>query len=998
MAVDPSGALIPDAAAAPDPGMFDGLVNIPTVESDALGLDEQSMVSEEGVQVAGPMGKLGADIGSGVARLFGKTLSEARKKSLDPEFKAKKAEREPSLFDMAAEPEAPPAKPEAPDPETTGPILKELSDDVRDAGLPPAAPGTPERFKTADPYENYIRIGDKDVAAALEPPPLKKGQGLSDFNDKKLPDEASIQERIEFNSKQFAGKIDEAKRGKITFEATKQLSDLIGTSPKKLAAAILKRQKGQAIYVEGKGMMETMLASKNLMITEMRKLDGLADIAKTGSDEQAMAFRYQLELVANLQKNLKGAETEIARSLGAMRIPATGAPSDPALAAEFAARSQRDLTMMLGDYGGADNVRMMADLYSRTGAPHKKSAFIKGMGKARLVGDAVYEVWQHALLTNLVSQTKNILGNILTMFISNIETSGAAAIGSVRRAAGAEGGVTFGDLNAKVFGQTMSFMSALKYAGQSFATGKSIIPGTKIDAAQGAGRKHMNAFSGEALGATGGLATGIDVLGNILTGGRVAFRALEFGDTFFKVLAAQGKTWEEAMSVGQARGLKGEALSDFIADFVNDPPVYAMDRAAAEARYITLQTELDASGKGFKALQNIPGMRWMVPFLKTPYNSFKWAFIDRTPLGLWWGDTARKIRAGGREADEAIARVSVGTSMATIATMLTYGGVITGGGPVGRGERATDRRLGIQNYSWRIGDQYYSYAGTEPFASVIGIWADVGQIMASGHLKTEEERGELFAAALAGTAYNMTNKSFMQGFATFIEATSDPNRYSKSMMKNLIRSVIPRLASQIERINDPTIREARSYVDEIIAQIPGLSSTLKPRVDLWGRDAKIGIPTPGGGTNLAFGPDIISPIFVSRYKPNPVDLELKRMKFGLSPPADTLLYQGMEEPMQLTDDERYWYQQTAGKLSFERLSVFVGTDEYKQLKKQSEKGNVFVTELLTNQIRGIHTLAKKKAEGDLISESEFSESITDRITLILELEAEVKAQQIGQMQ
>ena len=998
MAVDPSGALIPDADAAPDPGMFDGLINAPIVDSDAMGVDEQPMVSEEGIQVAGPMGKLGADIGSGVARVFGKTLSEARKKSLDPEFKAKKAEREPSMFDMPGEPEAPPAKPEAPDPETTGPVIKELSDDVKDAGLPPAAPGTPERFKTADPYENYIRIGEEDVAAALEPPPFKKGQGLSDFNAKNLPDEASIQARIELNSQRFAGKIDAAKREKITFEATQQLSNLINMSPKKLAAAILKRQTGQGIHVEGKGMAETMLAARDLLVLEMRKLDGLAEIAKTGSDEQAMAFRYQLELVANLQKNIKGAQTEIARSLGAMRIPATGAPKDPTLAAEFAARSKRDLTMMLGDYGGADNVRTMADLYSRTGAPHKKSAFINGMGKARLVGDAIYEVWQHALLTNLVSQTKNILGNILTMFISDVETAGAAAIGTARRAMGGEGGTTFGDLNAKLFGQTMSFMSALKYAGQSFATGKSVIPGTKIDAAQGAGRKHINAASGEAFGATGALATTIDTIGTIATGGRVAFRALEFGDTFFKVLAAQGKTWEQAMSAGQARGLKGEALSDFIADFVNDPPVYAMERSASEARYVTLQTELDAAGKGFKAIQNIPGMRWMVPFLKTPYNSFKWSFIDRTPLGLFWGDTARKIRAGGREAEEAIARVSVGTSMATVATMLTYGGVITGGGPVSRGERATDRRLGIQNYSLRVGDEYYSYAGTEPFASVIGIWADVGQIMASGHLETEEERGELFAAVLAGTAYNMTNKSFMQGFATFIEATSDPNRYSKSMMKNLIRSVVPRLASQIERINDPTIREARSYVDEIIAQIPGLSSTLKPRVDLWGRDAKIGIPTPGGGTNLAFGPDIVSPIFVSRYKPNPVDLELKRMSIKLSPPTDAMTYPGMEEPMRLTDDQRYWYQQTVGELSFKRLSAFVGTPEYKQLKEQSEKGNIFVTELLTNKIRGIHTLTKKEVMGQLINDSEFSESLMERVTSILELEAEVKAQQTGQIQ
>ena len=382
MAVDTTGLL------PPDPGIFDGQMALPGVESDALGLDEQPMLSEEGFQVAGPISKLGADIGSGVARMFGETLSQARKKSLDPKFKEVRQEREQSLFDMPGEPEAPPVKAAAPDPETTGPILKELSDDVKDAGQPPSALKTPERFRTADPYENYIRIGDEDVGAALEPPPLDKG--LSDFNAKNLPDEASIQERIEFNSQRFAGKIDESKRKEITHEATKQLADLLGVgSHRKLEAAILKRQTGQGIHVEGKGMAETMLAARDLLVLEMRKLDGLAEIAKTGSDEQAMAFRYQLELVANLQKNIKGAQTEIARTLGAMRIQATGVPKDPALAAEFAARSDMDLTTMLGDYGGADNVRLMADYYSRTGAAHKKGAFIKGATKARVVGDAL---------------------------------------------------------------------------------------------------------------------------------------------------------------------------------------------------------------------------------------------------------------------------------------------------------------------------------------------------------------------------------------------------------------------------------------------------------------------------------------------------------------------------------------------------------------------------------------------------------------------------------
>jgi len=143
---------------------------------------------------------------------------------------------------------------------------------------------------------------------------------------------------------------------------------------------------------------------------------------------------------------------------------------------------------------------------------------------------------------------------------------------------------------------------------------------------------------------------------------------------------------------------------------------------------------------------------------------------------------------------------------------------------------------------------------------------------------------------------------------------------------------------------------------------------------------------------------VASPIFVSRYKPNPVDLEIQRMKVRLSPPGDTILPEGMAEPMRLTDEQRYWYQQTAGKTAFKRIESFVKTPEYKQMKELSEAGNKHVTELLSNKIRGIHAMAKREAEALLISESVYSENLQYKIRAILELEANEKQQQMGNIQ
>ena len=1021
MATNPLAPIIDPSAPAPVPGLFDGQID--------GGLPPQPGTEEE-VQVAGPLGDT-------VAPVFGKTLSDARKKGQileeggtlpgieKPDMTTKEIDTPVEAVDPASIPD---------NVEIEGPLLPELSDPLRAEEITPqpGATKTPAKFVREDAYERYITVDNKAVEASLNATENRErilAGGMSDFNDKKIIDEDGIQERIELISQQYEGPIGIDKRGVQTHEETKQLADLIGMSPNKLVEAMLGRQRGRSIEMDGKGMVETMFAAKQLLVAEMRKMEALGEIARTGTDEQALAFRYQLELVANLEMQFKGSQTEIARTLNAMRMPATGVASDPAMADELAARGQRDLTAILQQYGGAGDVRMMAEMLGKTGPPHQKSALVRAIRKlsvnGRLTSNALYEVWQHSILTNPVSQAKNVIGNVMTVVMSDLVSVGAAGLGSINRSLGGKGGATWAGVNAKIFGQVMALQNAFMYAGKAFATMEPQIAGSKIDKAQSAGRKNVNALSGEAFGATGNIATALDVLGNSVTLGRIAFRSLEMGDTFFKTIAYQGKMHEDAMDAGQARGLKGDDLSSFIADFVNDPPAYAMTRAEAEAKYITLQTELDEAGLAFQKIQQLPIMRWVVPFLKTPYNSTKWAFIDHSPLGLFWGDTRRKIDAGGKDAQEALSRIAIGTSVGLTTAILTYNGLITGGGPANRSEASTDRRLGIAPYSFKIKDKYYSYAGSEPFASNMGIWSDVTQIIMSG-TQDDAKIEELIAAAVAGTAHNLTNKSFMRNFATFLEAMNDPDRYSESMINSFIKSLVPRGIAHAERMVNPTVQSSRTYIEDLKAQIPGLSNSLKPRVDLWGRDQIYGMPTidasgdMDGGSDLALGPDIVSPIFVSQFKPNIVDLEIKRMKVHPSKISDTIQPEGLKEPIQLTDDQRYWLQVRSGKLAFKMLSELIKTTEYQKLKKFSESGNKLVTEQLTNKIRGTHRIAKELATAELesgVSDSEEPGSEFDkmvngtynkkgelipgllhRIKLIMELELEQTQQELGQIQ
>ena len=64
-----------------------------------------------------------------------------------------------------------------------------------------------------------------------------------------------------------------------------------------------------------------MLASRTLLENEIRKLDELAELAASGNDQSLISFRQQFELVAQLQAQIKGSQTEIARALAQFRIP-----------------------------------------------------------------------------------------------------------------------------------------------------------------------------------------------------------------------------------------------------------------------------------------------------------------------------------------------------------------------------------------------------------------------------------------------------------------------------------------------------------------------------------------------------------------------------------------------------------------------------------------------------------------------------------------------------
>jgi hypothetical protein len=891
------------------------------------------------------------------------------------------------------------------DDQSPEPALEQPAADVDDEGFGAGFDQAQQENYQAYQRGSIIRADGKSSEAVMQdlqtPAEISDKGLLDDFRavgsagDAKIPDEQGVLSGIQAISKTYAGQIDEAKRGEITLEVTRQMADILGTDERKLAKTILGRHRGGVIVNQagGAGLAETMLASRDLLVREMQKLDALAKAAETGNDTDALQFRAQLELVAQLQAQIKGAQTEIARALSSFRVPARGGQAAEGM-------KPKDLTTLLEDFGGIEDVRDMAKAYNQQGDNlAAKAAITRAGSKYKKFTDAFYESWINILLSNPVTHMKNIIGAFLTTFAHIPETYGAATVGALRRARGGKGGVYYGEANAMMFGAMMALREAFGAAGKAFRTGERVMPGSKIEGV--AGRRHAQAFSAEGMQAQN-FGTAIDILGNVMTLGRIPTRALEFEDTFFKVVAHRMSLYQEGYRSGISKGKRGDALSTHIAEFVFDPPESALQQADAHAKYVTLQTDLDRAGKTLKGVRDIPAIRYFIPFLKTPYNAFKYAFLDRGPIGAFYGEGKRAIdraklpgasMADKAAGDMAMARLIMGNATAAMMAYLTAENLITGSGPADPGVRAALKETGWQPYSIKVGNQYVSYMGVEPFTSIMMLGADAAEAISSGVIN-DDDADMIVASVAAAFAHQVTDKTFMSGFSNLVSTLNDPTRYAGRTLDSFVASLVPRVVSQGERLIDPTVRAARTKVDQIRAQIPGWSSTLPPQRNLAGQ-----AQTLGG----AAGPDILSPFYSSVVGPNPSDPDPKRaeraydmfqefvdVRFGPSPHPDTF-----NSNVGLTGAEIDKFHQLAGKHTLDQYERLAKRPEYKKFRERAVAGDKLAREQLHLMLRGAIQAARAMARKDLLKDKEVGSTIRQRLEASADLQREEAQMMMG---
>lgn len=674
--------------------------------------------------------------------------------------------------------------------------------------------------------------------------------------------------------------IDKAVRGVQSNEQTEKLANLIGMTPEKL----LSRRKGQAFNAE------EAIASRRILVSSGEKLAELAKKAQgleaTKIDE--LAFRKHLNLHYAIQAQVSGMTAEAGRALQSFRIMAKSTKG-----------KLQEITDLLQNVSGAVSTKQLAEAVSAIDTAEGINTFARKMQHATTY-DMFVEAWINGLLSGPQTHAVNTLSNTMFALWQIPERFLAAQISS------ATGSKAIKQQEAlyQAFGLIEGFKDGLKLFGKVIKTGEPTDALTKIETSR------YRAITAENLRETlpgrmlrkaapnaleeGGMAArAVDLLGE---GARIPGRFLMAEDELFKSIGYRMELQAGAFRQASADGLTGAAAAKRVKEILADPEAIApnIHLAAMDAgRYQTFTRPLGDAGRHLQAMVNeVPVLKLIAPFIRTPVNILK-ATGERTPLAFMSKNIRADIAAGGARRDLALARISLGSMvMATVSTMVAAGH-ITGGGPSDKKMKSIKYNTGWQPYSIKIGEKYYSYNRIEPIGMLMGMAADTTEIIGQ---VGEVEADKLAAAVVMAIAKNTTSKTYMRGVSEVLRAIDDPDRYGEKYVQRFVSSFVPAAVAQVERVTDPEMSATYGIMDEIKSRIPGYSSDLPPRRNLWAEPIVL-----GGG----LGPDIVSPIYTSAAKESPIDEELLKLKIPISMPAKTMSFEGVGIELEPEEYDRF---------------------------------------------------------------------------------------------
>jgi hypothetical protein len=643
-------------------------------------------------------------------------------------------------------------------------------------------------------------------------------------------------------------------QAKVTNEQTKGAAADLGMSVKDF----LQAHPGQ---LDAKGIVAGRVLLHSAL--EATRRAALKVVSGTATDADKLAFEHAKLVTAAIQDQMKAATAEAGRKLQALKIVSTG--DDMRLAA-----ARQAMRLNAGQGTIEDSARDFLDVVQD---PAKANRYIAKDSNATTL-QKFNEALTMARLSNPATHFRNFIGNTGALALTFPEKAIEAGISKIGTALGgpAEGQSFLSEGAARAKGMLQAMPEAFATMRSAFRTGDPVDGASKIEAQQ------YHAISGRK--------------GELI---RIPGRLMTAADELFKSLAHAGEVSALARRAAIKSGGSPEQRATLEAQLRHNPTEEMNTAATVEARYRTFQQELGTAGKLLQQASNtIPGAKIVLNFVRTPINLLKFA-AERTPLGLAMPSVLRKLATPGQPRYEALARMA-STSMALSAlSVAAVNGDITGNGPSDPAQRSMLMASGWRPLSFKVGNQWVSYANYDPFSSLVATVADFAE---SGKYLSDKDREAQATNITLSALEHFTDNAWFNGLSDFFGAMKDHESAPGYIARTASGVVVPSIVGRASQIIDPTIRDTRINSanepspimrtlemsrDAIQSRIPFASRALPVRRDVWGQPMQ---------RDNAIGPDALTPFQLSTIKRDPVSTEMLRLKVMPGMPQKSLSIDG----------------------------------------------------------------------------------------------------------
>lgn len=682
---------------------------------------------------------------------------------------------------------------------------------------------------------------------------------------------------------------------------------------------------------------EDQEALKALYVAASNKLDEVIKVAQAApTSENLFAFRKMLSTFGIINNELRGIRHETNRAINIWRKSET-----------VPMRRMKDIEETLERTGGIEDNKKLLD----TIAIHLQSDKQAGLALANMAiasrrygtVRAIRNFWTLGLLTNWKTHEVNAISNTFMMFQLAAERAAAA---KYTQALGIQGGVAPGEASAMLSGMWQSLGDAMRNAGRTFRTGEGGGAFNKMETPF-----EHNVFEDSDTALKKFVNTSMWYWGGI-------GRALQASDEFFKTLnmsaAVNAEIQRKAYWEVQAGKLSKDKMAERITALKNDVPEEILLKAEDLSRYATFTKEPGAATKAFSRwINKVPGGRYIIPFINTPSNLFN-ASIERTPFAPLQKTFRDAIRRGGADEALAMSKMSMGTSLMAMSMNATFDGLCTGSGPpFWSKEYARWKATGRQPYSCKKGDKWIAYNRFDPNGMVLGLGGDIAERIQSIDDSDSESLADvqkILAGATFSVISQVTSKTYMQGATNVFEALNNPEINANTFVQMFAGSLVPSGVGELTRQIDPIQRQTYDFVTKWKSRVPGLSSTLEPKLDQWGREMKYGTGSPVI--------DAINPINITKENFSPIDREFDLQ--GWSIPKDVTDFTVDKSKINLkAHPEIHTY---VMKLSRQTPPSEMGDPNNKAIKKLLRKyGDYSMFDVMNMIITGNHPMYRKYA-------------------------------------